>query len=73
MRRYEYTEMTVKRGRKQKSKKIRIRIRITCIGESFQLTVKPGEFTDSEIVVMLGENGKMQTKKDFSSPRINFS
>ncbi|XP_065838252.1 ATP-binding cassette sub-family E member 1-like isoform X1 [Oscarella lobularis] len=61
MRRYEYTEMTVKRGRKQKSKKIRIRIRITCIGESFQLTVKPGEFTDSEIVVMLGENGTGKT------------
>ncbi|XP_065838260.1 ATP-binding cassette sub-family E member 1-like isoform X2 [Oscarella lobularis] len=43
MRRYEYTEMTVKRG------------------ESFQLTVKPGEFTDSEIVVMLGENGTGKT------------
>jgi ATP-binding cassette subfamily E protein 1 len=28
---------------------------------SFQLTVEPGEFTDSEIIVMLGENGTGKT------------
>ena len=27
----------------------------------FQLTVEPGEFTDSEIIVMLGENGTGKT------------
>jgi translation initiation factor RLI1 len=27
----------------------------------FKLTVKPGEFTDSEIIVMLGENGTGKT------------
>lgn len=28
---------------------------------SFKLTVEPGEFTDSQIVVMLGENGTGKT------------
>lgn len=28
---------------------------------SFQLDVSPGEFTDSEIIVMLGENGTGKT------------
>jgi ATP-binding cassette subfamily E protein 1 len=28
---------------------------------SFKLTVEPGEFTDSEIIVMLGENGTGKT------------
>ena len=28
---------------------------------SFQLTVERGEFTDSEIIVMLGENGTGKT------------
>ena len=27
----------------------------------FRLTVEPGEFTDSEIIVMLGENGTGKT------------
>ena len=27
----------------------------------FQLTVEPGQFTDSEIIVMLGENGTGKT------------
>eukprot|EP00118_Oscarella_pearsei_P000392 m.4848 g.4848 ORF g.4848 m.4848 type:complete len:602 (+) comp11406_c0_seq1:32-1837(+) len=43
MRRYEYPEMSVKRG------------------DNFELSVKHGEFTDSEIVVMLGENGTGKT------------
>ncbi|XP_062513621.1 ATP-binding cassette sub-family E member 1-like [Corticium candelabrum] len=30
-------------------------------GEDFELTVSPGEFTDSEIIVMLGENGTGKT------------
>lgn len=28
---------------------------------SFHLTVQPGQFTDSEIIVMLGENGTGKT------------
>mmetsp|Transcript_29095 Transcript_29095/g.52300 ORF Transcript_29095/g.52300 Transcript_29095/m.52300 type:complete len:656 (-) Transcript_29095:533-2500(-) len=31
------------------------------MGESFKLVVEPGEFTDSEIVVLLGENGTGKT------------
>jgi ATP-binding cassette subfamily E protein 1 len=30
-------------------------------GDAFELTVHPGQFTDSEIVVMLGENGTGKT------------
>lgn len=33
---------------------------LKCLGE-FELTVEPGEFTDSEIIVMLGENGTGKT------------
>lgn len=32
-----------------------------CISGDFHLTVEGGEFTDSEIVVMLGENGTGKT------------
>ena len=28
--------------------------------ETFELSIDPGEFTDSEILVMLGENGKVR-------------
>ena len=28
---------------------------------SFEITVSPGDFTDSEIIVMLGENGTGKT------------
>ena len=31
------------------------------LGENFELTVDPGTFTDSEIIVMLGENGTGKT------------
>lgn len=33
---------------------------LKCLGE-FELAVNPGEFTDSEIIVMLGENGTGKT------------
>lgn len=29
------------------------------VAEEFQLNIDGGEFTDSEIIVMLGENGKI--------------
>ena len=34
---------------------------IELIAGKFKLTVHPGEFTDSEIIVMLGENGTGKT------------
>ena len=35
---------------------------LTCgISDEFHLTIEPGSFTDSEIIVMLGENGTGKT------------
>ena len=34
---------------------------IELVAGKFKLTVHPGEFTDSEIIVMLGENGTGKT------------
>ena len=34
---------------------------ISCSIGSFKLEINPGEFTDSEIIVMLGENGTGKT------------
>ncbi len=33
----------------------------SCFTGSFELNINPGEFTDSEIIVMLGENGTGKT------------
>ena len=36
-------------------------LRCAALQGSFKLEVEPGEFTDSEIIVMLGENGTGKT------------
>ena len=40
---------------------------ISCVhAEEFHLSIDGGEFTDSEIIVMLGENGKKMFCHDMS-------
>ena len=50
------------------------------LGKKFQLSVEKGNFTDSEIIVMLGENGtgkttfiKVETKSEGGKERASES